>query len=204
MAYATQVTISTGNKVTFNYQSREVGIALTYCLESQDTDVLQVVKEKAMEVARAHQVAWQKMRDEKATQKRSTRSNGKAAPAIAAQQSMVERAAVEGTVIAPQTSQQPVQNEVVGEVGAESEEEPSVFQPASEAQRKAIYALFSASSLTDEEFEALLQERFGWSTVEELSDRQASSLLVELQRSERERLARQRNDKRRLMAAKNS
>ena len=51
MAYATQLTISTGNKVSLNYQSQDVSVSLTYQLERDDGDVLHVVREKAAEVA---------------------------------------------------------------------------------------------------------------------------------------------------------
>ena len=65
MAYAIQLTIGTGNKVSINYQSQEVSVSLTYQLERHETDVLQVVQEKAVEVAQAHQAAWQRIRDAK-------------------------------------------------------------------------------------------------------------------------------------------
>jgi hypothetical protein len=65
MAYATQVTISTGNKVSLNYQSQEVSVTLTYQLEREDADVLAIVKEKTAELAEAHRSAWQILRDAK-------------------------------------------------------------------------------------------------------------------------------------------
>ena len=191
MAIATQVTISTSNKVTFNYQSREVGVSLTYQLEREDTDVLEMVREKAGEVARAHQAVWQKMRDEKAAHKRSASRNGQAAVKPSA-------VAVNGAKPSEELSLTKVFQTASG-VEAEQkddeadEEVPHV--PASDAQRRAIIALFNASPLTDDEFETLLHERFGWSTVDELSHPQASRLLVELQRTERERLARQRSER---------
>jgi hypothetical protein len=64
MAVVTEVTISTGSTVETGAQAREVGIALTYRLEREDSDVMQMVREKAAEVARAHQVAWKSIRDE--------------------------------------------------------------------------------------------------------------------------------------------
>lgn len=189
MAIATEVTISTSNKVTFNYQSREVGVSLTYQLEREDTDVLELVREKAGEVARAHQAVWQKMRDEKAAHKRSASRNGQAA---------VKRSAVPFTGTKPSedsSSAAQAKDTVKDEHMEDKSEEETPHVPSSEAQRRALIALFNASPLTDDEFETLLHERFGWSTVDELSHPQASRLLVELQRKERERLARQRSER---------
>lgn len=191
MAIATEVTISTGNKVTFNYQSREVGVSLTYQLEREDTDVLEVVREKAGEVARAHQAVWQKMRDEKAAHKRSANRNGQAAVKHSA-------VTVNGTKPSEDAASAVISqaaNGVEAEQKDDESDEKVPHVPASDAQCKAIIALFNASLLTDDEFETLLRERFGWSTVDELSHPQASRLLVELQRKERERLARQRSER---------
>ena len=189
MAIATEVTISTGTKVTFNYQSREVGVSLTYQLEREDTDVLELVREKAGEVARAHQAVWQKMRDEKKSQKQSASRNG---------QATAKRSAVTTNGAKPTEEEFSVaQAKATVEVEQKDDESDDELThvPSSEAQRRALIALFNASSLTDNEFETLLQERFGWSTVDELSHPQASRLLVELQRKERERLARQRSER---------
>ena len=54
-----------GNKVSLNYQSQEVSVTLTYQIEREDSDVLAVVKEKSIELAQAHRVAWQTLRDAK-------------------------------------------------------------------------------------------------------------------------------------------
>lgn len=62
MAYTIEVTISTGNKVSLNYQSQEVGVSLTYRLEREDEDVLAVIAEKSVEVVAAHQLAWEGVR----------------------------------------------------------------------------------------------------------------------------------------------
>jgi len=45
MAYATQMTLGTGNKVSVNYQSQEHSVSVTYQLEREDTNLLQVVQE---------------------------------------------------------------------------------------------------------------------------------------------------------------
>ena len=189
MAIATEVTISTGNKVTFNYQSREVGVSLTYQLEREDTDVLELVREKAGEVARAHQAIWQKMRDEKAAHKRSASRNGHAA----AKRSAVTANGAKPYEDSPSIAQAIDSLEADKREDESEEETPHV--PSSAAQRRALIALFNASPLTDDEFETLLRERFGWTTVDELSHPQASRLLVELQRKERERLARERSER---------
>lgn len=72
MAYAVEITISTGNKVSVNYQSHEASVSLTYQLEREDTDVLAIIQEKSVEVAAAHALAWQELRGAK----KRDRSNG--------------------------------------------------------------------------------------------------------------------------------
>ncbi len=63
MAYAIEVTIGTGNKVSLNYQSQEVNVSITYRLEREDTDVLAVVEDKANELVRAHALAWKRVKE---------------------------------------------------------------------------------------------------------------------------------------------
>lgn len=63
MAYPVEVTISTGNKVSLNYQSQEVAVSVTYHLEREDTDVLAVVEGKARELVRAHALAWKRVKE---------------------------------------------------------------------------------------------------------------------------------------------
>ncbi len=63
MAYAVEVTIGTGNKVSLNYQSQEVNISVTYRLEREDKDVLAVVRDKADELVRAHALAWKRVKE---------------------------------------------------------------------------------------------------------------------------------------------
>lgn len=65
MAFATELTIGTGNKVSLNYQSHEVSVSVTYQLEREDSDVVAVVKEKTAELAQAHYAAWRELRDAK-------------------------------------------------------------------------------------------------------------------------------------------
>ena len=65
MAYAVQVTLSTGNKVSLNYQSQEVSVGVTYQLERDDTGLLALVQEKTAELAQAHRLAWQGLHDAK-------------------------------------------------------------------------------------------------------------------------------------------
>ena len=166
MAVVTEVTISTGNTVGIGDQERQVGIALTYRLEREDSDVMQVVREKATEVARAHQVAWKSIRDEQAAS--TSGAPGETAPTQ------------DTRVLADED------------------------EPATGTQIKAIGALARASLLSEDEFEALLQERFGCSRMSDLSRPQAGSLLVELQRNERERLVRIRGENGRATPARNN
>ncbi len=62
MAYAVEVTLVTGNKVSLNYQSQEVSVSITYQLESEDGDVLAVVAEKTNELVAAHALAWKRVK----------------------------------------------------------------------------------------------------------------------------------------------
>lgn len=172
MAVVTEVTISTGNTVGIGGQAREVGVSLTYRLEREDSDVMRLVRDKASEVARAHQIAWKSIRDEQ----------------VASRSEVLEETA------SPQDAQ----------VLADGEDEEPEVEPATETQIKAIEAVARASPLSDDEFEALLQERFGCSQVSELSRPQAGRLLVEMQRSERERLSRLRRENGRVVPARNS
>ena len=52
--YPIQLSISTGNKVSVNYQSQEVNVSVTYQLESEDTDLLSFARNKASEIAAVH------------------------------------------------------------------------------------------------------------------------------------------------------
>lgn len=63
MAYAVEVTLSTGNKVSLNTQSQEVSVSITYQLEREDTDVLAVVQEKAGELVEAHALARKRVKE---------------------------------------------------------------------------------------------------------------------------------------------
>ena len=170
MAVVTEVTVSTGSVVTLDGQEREVGIGLTYRLEVEDSDVMQVVRERAAEVARAHQIAWKSIRDEQ----------------VASKSEISEEA------VSPQDAQ------------VLADEEEAEVESANETQIKAIEALARSSPLSEDEFDTLLQERFGCSKTSELSRPRAGSLLVELQRNERERLARRRGENGRATPARNS
>jgi hypothetical protein len=169
MAVVTEVTISTGNTVGIGDQSRDVGIALTYRLEREDSDVMQVVREKAAEVARAHQAAWKSIRDEQVASMNGRHTD----------------------TASPQGAQ----------VLADEAEEIKA-EPATPTQVKAIEALVRASLLSEDEFEALLRERFGCSQAADLSRPRAGSLLIELQRNQRERLFQQREERGRATPAR--
>lgn len=171
MAVATEVTVSTGSAVRVDGRAREVGVSLTYRLEPEDEDIMQVVREKAAEVERMRQIAWKSIRDEQV----ASRSG------------------------APEETAPPQDAQVLADEQEEVEAEPSTA-----TQIKAINALVRASPLSEDEFEALLQKRFGCSHAIETSRPQAGSLLVELQRNERERLARLRGENGRSTPARNS
>ena len=63
MAYALEVTIGTGNKVSLNYQSQEVNVSITYRLEREDGDVLELVREKADELVAVHALSWKRIKE---------------------------------------------------------------------------------------------------------------------------------------------
>lgn len=62
MAYPVEITLGMGNKVSLNYQSHEVNVAITYQLEREDTNVLVVAQEKTRELVAAHALAWKQVK----------------------------------------------------------------------------------------------------------------------------------------------
>jgi len=179
MAYATQLTIGTGNKVSINYQSQDVSVSLTYQLEREDLDVLQVVREKAAEVALAHQTAWQRIRDAK-----------------------VEGVRVEN--IKAEAVQTPPQTTPTSETASQSAAElaPDASSTADEAatvgQQAALRTILSHIGWSEEQVRDYFATHFSsasieCTSIEQLTQRQASLWLLELQRNERERAQQRRH-----------
>ena len=155
MASPIQVTLSTGNKVTVNYQSQEVGVSVTYQLERGDTDVLSVVRDKAPELVKAHQLAWAYVRGEAGAQETSTLDSS-----VPASASIEESATDEGLETAPD-------------------------ELLSGAQLNALEALFVQGGWSQSRVEEHLLDEFGKSELTELSSSEAAQLLLELQREAR-------------------
>jgi hypothetical protein len=192
MAYVTQVTISTANKVSLNYQSQEVSVTLTYQLEREDTDVLAVIREKTAELAQAHRMAWQGLRD--------ARVNGKATGSGAA--TTVETAnttepldqtddgeaamfnASVTTPTAPEESMERVQKE------AAPPEPPTpqpLEEPAKPGQHEALRLFCQQAGWDEAQQAAHLRQQFACDTLEGLSQAQATEWLLALQRAARQK-----------------
>lgn len=167
MAYATQVTISTGNKVSLNYQSQEVSVTLTYQIEREDADVLAIVKEKTVELAQAHRAAWQTLRDAKVSVLKETtpeRPETSIAPAQTTESPPPEP---------PQTMEAPASS-------------PAPAPRLSPGQLAALLLLLTEARWSEQRRRDYLRERFSRDSVDELSAEQAKEWLLELQRAERE------------------
>ena len=172
MAYATQITISTGNRVSLNYQSQEVSVTLTYQLEREDSDVLRLVSEKSGELAQAHQTAWQTLRDAKVAA---------AAPVVpvAEPNAAVETATMPATEVAPAIVEA-VSNPAAAEIASDE-----IAPPIAAAQAAALSLLLNQAGWSDEQRQAHLRERFGCGSIEGLTAPQAAQWLLEMQRASR-------------------
>ncbi len=166
MAYITQVTLSNSNRASVDYQSQEAQVSVTYQLERTDTDLMAFVEEKAGEVEQAHTLLWNRIRQLRSA---STADNGEKqvgnAPATAPKQPTVAKKAREEAV---------------------PRESIPAAKPASVAQQNALYSLFNRLRYTEEQISVLLANKFQKPAVESLSQTEASQLLVEIQRQERD------------------
>ena len=174
MAYAVQLTISTGNKVSLNYQSQEVGVTLCYQLEREDNDLMQVVEEKSAEVAKAHQKAWSCIRDAKVSAER-----------VPSNEQQEQEIAVLNPVPSSATSSNTIPLE---------EATPEDVELLTSGQRTALQTLLSHAKWSEEQVAERLTTQFGCSNLEHLTQRQAAQWLLELQREEREKAQSQRQN----------
>ena len=188
MAFATQFTVTTGNKVSINFQSQQVEVSLTYQLEREDTDVLAVVREKTEEVAAAHRLAWEgvhgaktqgvKTQGDRATITRKAKSppsqDVEEAPAI-------EALGCSGAVLTIEPSPDSV-----------ALSEPELSVPTTPGQQAALSALLAHIGWSDEQTAEQLNAKFNVQSLSGLSCQQAASWLLELQRTEREKAAQRR------------
>lgn len=170
MAYATQLTISTSNKVSINYQTRDVGVSVTYQLEREDANLIAVVREKTAELAQAHRTAWQGLRDAKIA--------GAGEPQEV-QEQPEERVPMQTEPEKPHSDPA---------IPAADDPAPTAVPAESirPGQVAAILLLLTEARWSEERRTAYLRETFSCDSVENLSAEQARQWLLELQRAERE------------------
>ena len=161
MAYAVEITLGTGNKVSLNYQSQEVNVSLTYKLEREDTDVMEVVRDKADELVRAHTLAWKRVKE------------GERPEAVEEEESLSDEA--------------PVLE------GAKEIENMEIGNGATAAQVRLIHSLSGQAGLSADELRNRIRDDYKCEVPEELKRDEASKLLVELGREERERFEQERS-----------
>lgn len=170
MAFPIQLTLSTGNKVSLNYQTRDVAVSLTYQLEREDTDVLQVVKQKTQELAQAHRLAWQGLRDARVSAARGT----------------LEELQTDGE---PQNGNRkgssPLASSPVHMPTDTLVEPVAPLEPATPGQRGALRVLLDQAGWKEEIIPAHLREQFGCETMDDLQAVLAAQWLLELQRAAR-------------------
>ncbi len=156
MAYATQITISTGSKVSVNYQSNEVQVGVTYQLERKDENLLQLVESKAAEVEAAHRRLWKSIKAERLQQQEQPDSQ-------------------------PQTSAHGYSQNGNGSRNGYHPNSANGNAMITEAQQRAVYALVNKMQMDAEEVERTLRMRFDKFHLPELTKRQASQFIDELQ-----------------------
>lgn len=162
MAFATEITIGTGSKMSANFQSQDFAVSLTYQLERDDVDLVQIAEEKAIEVEMLHSVIRRQI----------LHSRSQPAPEMP-------------TDSKPQTNSKSATN------GAAPEEinpaPPEMLETHREAaitaaQKRVVEKLVARAGLQDNELKNLLACRFGHNATEELTQRQGRMLIADLQR----------------------
>lgn len=195
MAYAVEITLGTGNKVSLNYQSEEVNVSIIYKLERQDVDVLKIVNDKAPKLIEAHRLAWERVREAKMPRI--------PAPVAKITQDIVfeESAAEESTSVLSGEEVDSVDEQGVGNnatsQGEDLPEENGTQKeqtPITPAQIQVILALGGALALDEKALEARLSLHANETALESLTQDQAAALIVELSRERRDHLDRERSD----------
>ena len=174
MACPVQITLGTGNKVSVNYQSQEVNVSLTYQLERGEDDVLAVAREKVGEVVTVHRILWAKVR-------------GEAADETVTQTSSPPKGDTKEVAVEEQIDAPPEEHQAL----------------LSGGQMAAIEALWVQAGWSQTQVEDHLLEEFGKSELSELSASQATQLLLELQREERQRIQSNSQNRRSVPSARN-
>jgi hypothetical protein len=200
MAHAISMMLGTGNKVSVDYQSQEAHVTVTYELERHETDLQAVVLQKAEEIERLHGTLWRRIREIRTEQRAAqpdatadaTGKNGNKRRRNASAETSPPELSKNGTGALPEA--EPVAAESVDTATSEPRQDApapvdtqAAADRASEPQLQAIRTLAGRVGVSTERLLDYLKKRFGKSTVEDLDRAEAGSLLLELQRSERQR-----------------
>lgn len=187
MAYATQITIGTGRKVSVNYQSQEVQVGVTYQLEREDQNLLQLVETKAAEIETVHRRLWKKLKAERTQQEASPESNGNGAlPPQRQQQDEYQNSSKSNGNSSNGHSQNGYSSENSSSNGYhQSNGSSSNGTTITEPQERAVYALTKKIQMDPEEVERTLRMRFEKTHIQSLTKREASQFIDELQRKQR-------------------
>lgn len=193
MAYPIQVTLSTGNKVSLNYQSQEVSITLTYQLEREDSHVLALVQEKTKELAQAHQLAWQGLHEAKTGTMRPVDMQSveakNAPPASSEEKKDVE--ADSPTINSADLTKSV--DLVASHLPPDEWTQPKApLEPATLGQRGALRVMLKQARWKEQHIMLHLQRQFDCERIEDLNAAQAAEWLLELQRTARLQAEQQR------------
>jgi hypothetical protein len=186
MAQATSLTIGTSRKVSANYQSHEVSVAVSYDVERGDPDLLQLAAQKASEVEQVYQAVSSQLRGEQQEETRRqplslVRDDGDDQDPSSTPGEVSESSPVES----PPTEPLPGELDYFAEDGNGS---VTAEELATKAQVRAVYALATRLNMSRVELQELLRVRFGTAEAEQLRKSQATAMLLELQRKDRQRV----------------
>jgi hypothetical protein len=192
MAYPIQVTLTTGNKVSLNYQSQEVSVTLTYQLEREDSDVLALVQEKTKELAQAHQLAWQGLHEAKLHEAKVPLMQSVEAENVAPASTPASEEKKNAETDSPTTNSVDL---AASHLPPDEWTQPKApLEPATLGQRGALKVMLQQAKWTDENIAAHLHTQFDCERIEDLNAAQAAEWLLELQRTARLQAQQQRLD----------
>ena len=206
MAYPVEITISTGNKVSLNYQSEEVNVSITYKLERGEENVLEVVEQKAPELVEAHRLAWERVREAKTPRTPAPRADIEEETPLQ-EVTVIDAAALPSDEAASDDrvedqdensvqAEEPFTEKPIEDVTTEDGQVEGVQTPITPAQVQVILALSRALQLDETALEIRLSPHAGESVLECLTQVQAAALIVEMSRERRQQLDRERNGSR--------
>jgi hypothetical protein len=182
MALPVQITLGTGSKVSVNYNSKDAHVSVTYELERGDEDLMRFLEEKAPEVEAAHSRLWQTLK-------------------LADQRNSVEQDGANGNAQVNGNESPGRWHDHVDNNGATSSEATNgntyrgndnggsgatrYGDGPTEKQCAAIAVISRKLGLSGHDISTLIGARFGKHDVPELSKKETSQLINELQRRER-------------------